>query len=165
MPDWFTPESPEPQGPAPQKYVLEWKKLGFYQPLSREVAIPPGVTGVELSIDDALGFCSELILLKLKAFVLTHPLAEHEVTRTKAVEWPATPWQHWKQRHSESWWLRWFVQRWPVRMQQQVVDFREAWQEMAAYPWQDRLPRLSGLGKPTRMVEVLAAEWNVGDTP
>lgn len=160
MPDGSTPESLEPQGPAPRRYMFEWRKVGVVQAVSREFledhGIPPGVQDVDVTVAEDL--FADRMIARLRSWVLTHQLAEHEVIRTRTVEWPATPWQHWKQRHAEAWWLRWFVARRPVRMQEQVVDFREAWQELAAYPWQERLPLVRSLGRPVRMVQVLATE-------
>lgn len=146
---------PEPQG-SKKQFVFDWQKLGFVQAVSRELldtwAMPPGVAGVSAEASDSYGFGLDHLFLKLKAYVLTHQLAEHSVSRRRTVSWPASPWQHFKRRHAESWWLRWLVARRPVRLQHETVDFQEAWTELAAYPWQTHLPPFPELGRPNRVV-------------
>jgi hypothetical protein len=154
----------DPRGQYTEK-LFEWQKIASALPIAREFleSMPPGIQDPAFSFSP-MGFALDQVVLHLRAFVLTHDLGEHSVTRTKTVDWPATPWQHWKQRHAEAWWLRWFVARRPVRMQTEVVDFHEAWQELAAYPWQTRLPRMpEGFGAPSRMVRILTHEWTNPD--
>lgn len=144
----------EPQGATHRQYAFDWQKFGAVQAVTREfldeIGIPPGVARVSVTtVEDPF---RDLVFARLKAYVLTHQLAEHGVTRSRTVEWPATPWQHFKKRHAESWWLRWLVARRPVRMQHEVVDFQEAWTELAAYPWQTHLPPFPKLGRPNRVV-------------
>lgn len=159
---------PEPQESTPGQYAFDWQKLGFVKQFTREFLedfqLPPGVGNVSLQTgQSAIDFMADTMFMQLKAYVLTHQLAEHSVSRTRTVEWPASPWQHWKHRHAGAWWLRWFVERRPVRMQQEVVDFQEAWTELASYPWQTLVPPLPQLGRPVRVV-LSDTRWTPEDT-
>lgn len=145
----------EPEASSPRQYEFDWRKIGFVQQVSPELLedvrfLPPGVGNVAIAA--SRDWMTDMIVMKLRAFVLTHQLAEHSVSRRRTVSWPATPWQHWKHRHAGSWWLRWLVARRPVQMQHEVVDFQEAWTELATYPWQTHLPPFPELGKPNRVV-------------
>lgn len=144
---------PEPQESG-KKFVFDWQKLGFAQRIEPDMfdasGLPTGIGGV--AMEATRDWMTDMIVAKLKAFVLTHQLAEHSVSRQRTVSWPATPWQHFKHRHAASWWLRWLVARRPVRMQHERVDFQEAWTELAAYPWQTYLPPFPELGQPNRVV-------------
>lgn len=146
---------PEPRESA-KEFVFDWQKLGVVQAVSRDflddMAMPPGVAGVSAAASDSYDFVFDRLFVRLKAYVLTHQLAEHSVSRQRTVSWPASPWQHWKHRHAGSWWLRWLVERRPVRLQYETVDFQEAWTELAAYPWQTYLPPFPELGRPNRVV-------------
>ncbi len=142
---------------------FEWRQLASTITVSRDfLENLPGVQGVETSYQPA-DWAIDQLLMTLRAYVLTHPLGKHEVTRTKTIEWPATPWHHWKHRHATAWWLRWFVQRRPVQTTRQTIDYREVWDEMAAYPWNDRLPMVPGLGKASRVITVVEHGWTVND--
>lgn len=57
------------------------------------------------------------LIYRLTADVLAEKLPPERIERTSEFFWefPASPFQHWKQKHDRSWWLRWFVARRPVR--------------------------------------------------
>jgi hypothetical protein len=57
------------------------------------------------------------IVTRLTADVLAEKLPPERVERSSEFTWefPASPFQHWKQKHQGAWWLRWFVARRPVR--------------------------------------------------
>lgn len=57
--------------------------------------------------------------LEFEAKVLSHRIAEATQSTTVAMglDFPASPWQFFKQRHVDSWWLGWLVRRRPVRTQ------------------------------------------------
>lgn len=59
------------------------------------------------------------LLYRLEASVLAEKLPPEKVERSKVVtlDFPASSWQHFKQEHSESWWLGWLVRRRPIRYQ------------------------------------------------
>lgn len=48
--------------------------------------------------------------------------------------WPASPWQFFKERHRESWWLSWLVRRRPVEYQQTVETGQIQVQRYLGYP-------------------------------
>lgn len=87
---------------------------------------------------DRLGsFANEHMALKLKqetagmrVKLTTHVLADKllpvEVDRKVPAffTFPRSPFQHWKQKHADAWWLRRFVKRWPVRTTQHTQQVR-----------------------------------------
>lgn len=64
--------------------------------------------------------------LQFEAHVLSHRIAEatQSTTVTMGLDFPASPWQFFKQRHADSWWLGWLVRRRPVRTQRQTKSKR-----------------------------------------
>lgn len=95
---------------AVQQVVLEKLRLGLQQRVGAHVlesARP------EFIIDRLSGD----MICRLRADVLAEKLPPVQVSGQESVtfESPATPFQHWKQKHAEAWWLVWFVRRWPVR--------------------------------------------------
>ena len=52
--------------------------------------------------------------VEMNSYVLADHLADDSYSRTEVFKAPTSPWQFFKQRHAESWWLRWLVQRRPV---------------------------------------------------
>lgn len=60
----------------------------------------------------------ERLMLRLESHVLAHQIATHRERHLVATDtwvFPTSPWQFFKRRHEESWWLGWLVRRRPVR--------------------------------------------------
>lgn len=95
----------------------------------------------------------------MRSAVLTFDLPGHKVERDHRVtfEEPASPWQHWKRAHANSWWLRRFVARYPVRTVElsETIHFSAEWQEYVTYPWQKAAPTSPHLGAANRLVHLL----------
>lgn len=55
--------------------------------------------------------------IEFEAHVLSHRIAEatQSTTVTMGLDFPTSPWQFFKQRHADSWWLGWLVRHRPVR--------------------------------------------------
>lgn len=64
--------------------------------------------------------------MSLATMVLTDKLPPVEVDRktTAFFAFPSSPFQHWKQKHADAWWLRRFVKRWPVWTTQHAQEVR-----------------------------------------
>lgn len=67
------------------------------------------------------------MVIELEAKVLSHQTVSdtkrvnHEVAFDHQHHFPASPWQFFKQRHADSWWLRWLVTRRPVQTTRHTV--------------------------------------------
>jgi hypothetical protein len=66
--------------------------------------------------------------------LLAHRLVGDTYTATARHEFPASVWQHFKASHAGSWWLRWLVDRWPVRCQTHTQPVRVDFTRYATYP-------------------------------
>ena len=67
--------------------------------------------------------------------------------------WPASPWQFFKDRHRDSWWLNWLVHRWPVEYQQTTETGQIKVKRYLGYPEAEiKSPRL-GQAVPWETVE------------
>jgi hypothetical protein len=140
--------------------AFSWLKVSAHRAIDRDVldAMPPGVVDLSISTDDSLRLALNSTVLSVKAKVLKYDLPGHEVKdqHTVSFDVPDSPWQHWKRKHGQAWWLRWFVQRWPVRTEQlsRTVHFTAIWEDMATYPWQTVAPTARELGQAVRLVDL-----------
>jgi len=130
--------------------VLEWRKIGIVQP--HDPDLPCGLSKPQW--DAELDMIRNRMLVRLKSAVLAHRLPGHTASSQRTVSFrvPASPWQHWKQKHQDSWWLRWFVARRPVRTEvlSEKVELTATWEDWATYPWQTIAPTDPRLGMPNR---------------
>lgn len=64
--------------------------------------------------------------MKLTTHVLADKLPPVEIDRKVSAffTFPRSPFQHWKQKHANAWWLRRFVKHWPVRTTQHTQQVR-----------------------------------------
>lgn len=69
---------------------------------------------------------AEGMRVKLTTHILADKLPPVEVDRTVPAffTFPRSPFQHWKQKHADAWWLRRFVKHWPVRTTQHTQKVR-----------------------------------------
>lgn len=107
---WDNPEYLEPSAYFNRK-VLERRKVGVTVWQSAHASVEEDMIRDELQH-------------RLEAYLLTDHVANDEFTASTQAQWPDSTWQMFKSRHAESWWLRWLVDRYPVRMhieRQQVV--------------------------------------------
>jgi hypothetical protein len=128
--------------------------------LKTGVVVPLGIPHVmEADAQMVKSILSDSLLqgaIRLQGFVLTETLApEYE---SKSVEFPDSPFQHWKHKHADSWWLRRFVRRWPVRNRQvSLIVECERWR---VFPHSKiRLPNRD-FGKPVLITQTTSRlEW------
>lgn len=96
--------------PSIDKLVLERMRVG-----ARQVV---GASVVEsMRLEQWVEPMSRGLVHALTAEVLAEKLPPERIdkSQTFGMDFPASPFQHWKQKHRDSWWLRWFVQRRPVK--------------------------------------------------
>lgn len=104
--------------------TLEMMEFG----LSDYLRVHPGRLGSfsEEQLAVLLKDTAEGMRVKLATFVLTDKLPPVEVDRKVQAffAFPRSPFQHWKQKHADAWWLRRFARRWPVRTTQHTQEVR-----------------------------------------
>jgi hypothetical protein len=144
----------EDDSPTFETRTLQWMKLA-----SRQVVDAEGIHyGTPQFIND---FMTHTVM-RLTAKVLTERLPDrhYAMATTVTFEHPATTWQMFKSRHADSWWLRWLVDRRPVRMATQsrqataILDISD----YLAYPHQTRV--IPEMGSAVR-VPVITETWRM----
>jgi hypothetical protein len=92
------------------------------------------------------------LLLQLHADILADRLPPETVTERARVDFahPSSPFQHWKAKHQESWWLRPFVRRWPVALVHQIriVELEVNLERYRTYPEANFEPAPAHFGYP-----------------
>lgn len=75
----------------------------------------PLLNDTEVSVSEAVRFTTNELVVRLEKFLLVNPLGK------LVVEYPATPWEHFRAVHFPKLGLgRWFLRRKPVRMHYEV---------------------------------------------
>lgn len=126
--------------------VFDWIKFGLQQRL------PSGV-----HLDGALmqDFLEDELVLKINGYVLGKRQPKVKTVSqptTMEIYVPRTTWQFFKETHKLSWWLRWFVERYPVKYTR-FEDSRtlEVTVDVTTiYPYQDVVPH-DRLGQPVHL--------------
>lgn len=85
------------RGDLPQQITLQWETWQMAEIIPREALLN---TEIETILDPVLG--NFMITMKKKILADTFADEKHRV----AVWVPASPWQMFKDRHSNSWWMR-----------------------------------------------------------
>jgi len=108
---------------------------------SRQYVPSTVLTGVAYSdikvMEDHL---QDAMMYEINAHVLGKKLPEFSVTETKIFNTPKNPWQHFKDMYADKWFMRWIVQRWPVKFIRQKLELTASWEQWAVYPWIDQVP-------------------------
>ena len=96
--------------PMVESFTLERLRLGLEQRVGAHVLQSTRLEVVE-------DFLTNGFICRLTADVLAEKLPPERIERSSKFFWefPASPFQHWKQKHEKAWWLRWFTTRRPVR--------------------------------------------------
>ena len=152
---------PPQESLLPRALVFEWVKVAGQQrvpaellALGRESAAPLMAAEVRHVLDHVY----DCLVVQMRTNVLGTKLPPHTVTQREIVQTPATTFQMFKARHASAWWARWFVDRWPVVLQDHVVVLTATWEQMAIYPWQDLVPQYDRLRSPRRVVNAVNVE-------
>ena len=136
-----------------EQFTLEWLKVGLQTRIPQTVM---DTIEVRAWRDDML----DDMVFALRAKVLADQLPPEKITRRRDVSWevPASPWQHFKQHHANSWWLRWLVTRRPARLDthRKMVEFTVDLRRYRTYPEARVSP--AWLGRPVRAA-VVDTSW------
>jgi hypothetical protein len=143
-------DHPDDGMPSTDEVVLEWRTISQIQAFDPD--LPFGLSKAQWAAERDM--IRNRMLVRLKSAVLAFRLPGHSATEQRTVSFkvPASPWQHWKQKHQDAWWLRWFVARRPVRTEvlSETVELTTVWEDYATYPWQTVAPTDPKLGMPNR---------------
>ena len=116
-----------------QEIQFDWMKLARRDLL-------PGIVMQDINLmKNYLDYMRDDVVVEFNGMVLGQKLPEFSVSKSETIETPATPWQHFKEFHSEKWWMKNIVKRWPVKKIQNKVELTATWNQWAAYPWQDKV--------------------------
>lgn len=88
------------------------------------------------------------MVYRLEATVLQDTLVEDIYDHTVYYRYPETTWQMFKSRHQNSWWMRRFVAKYPVRMKKEYETVKLAVERSYIYPESDMV--LQQLGRPVK---------------
>lgn len=123
---------------------LGWKKVAYQQAITSEI-----VEDVYL-----LDQVRNLSMFKLQSYILGQEIPSHTVSKTSSMKFPTSPWQHFKQKHAKSWWMRKVVYRWPVKQDTHNILMTATWDQMVTYPWQKHIKfDRKQLGEPVRIIQ------------
>lgn len=133
--------------------TLDWEQLRAAH------RIPCGVIANYKEIKDE---ARDDLILELNAFVLGKRFQSKDICQTETVhmDFPASPWQFFKDKHSDTWWLRWFVNKFPVLVNEfkEDVVFKAVWDIKQIYPENTLNARL---GAPIIIEAVPRVNWRV----
>jgi hypothetical protein len=159
--DSTTVTTPDPG--SPEGVLLERITFGAAQ------SIAPPLAQALASVD--VDHFTNALTARLEAHVLGKrlPSLTHSASRQLGWEFPASTWQHFKQRHAHSWWLRWLVDRRPVRTSThtRTVTLTTTWEQHVGFPWASHVfpgkevlvHDVTGLGPAVRYVSPPVDVW------
>lgn len=131
---------------TPLRHVLEQRKVAARLAVTREATLH---TSFDMLVDQ--------LVVRLESYVQTEKL----VGDTKAVylhlDFPASPWQHYKQKHANAWWLRWLVVRRPVVLKTHSQQRDVVFERYALYP--ESALQTRELGRPIIVESYREAAW------
>lgn len=98
-----------------------------------------------LYVEEDYRFLGDL-MVRLESEVLAERLVGGTYTSYGHKDFPASPWQFFKQRHAKAWWLRWLVERRPVRTERHTIRAEVEVTAHRTYP-ESRI-QIPDLGRP-----------------
>jgi hypothetical protein len=119
-----------------ERVVLEWMKFVSTAQLSPGILFRsrPQLHG-PIAED-----ITKTLFFEIEAQVLGKRLPDKTVESDEILffEYPASPFQHWKLKHKDSWWLRWFIRRYPIIIAEKAKGCRleVRWSMAEIYPEQ-----------------------------
>ena len=128
-----------------QEIQFDWMRLA-----RRELL--PGIVMQDINLmKNYLDYMRDDIVVEFNGMVLGQKLPPFSVSKSAVIETPSTPWQHFKEFHSQKWWMRKIVKKWPVKKLSNKIDFTATWEQWASYPWQEKVHSSHGF-RPVRVV-------------
>lgn len=147
MPEYLTNEQLE----------AEWLQIRNRRSISKGV-----FTEMKL-IEDELSHIYNVMYADLNAFVLGKSLPPEVkmVSIDFEFEYPASPWQMFKEKHKDSWWMRAFVRRYPVQSNTVKKNKRAtvSWDKKAIFPDQELVKWKEKLGDPVVILSEPFVKW------
>lgn len=106
---WWAKSEPDPVEQFRYR-TLDWLKYGLAGRIPENLVVSADFRAGE-------DFFRDEIVWRLSTKLLHERLPDRYYTASDTVWWdfPRSPFQHWKRNHAESWWLGWFVRRWPIK--------------------------------------------------
>lgn len=86
------------------------------------------------------------LVARLESYVLADKTVGDSLSVALVLTFPTSPWQFFKQRHAESWWLGWLVRRRPVRTERHADTRVVTFERYNTYP--EATIRVRELGRP-----------------
>ena len=138
-----------PDGPEITRRVLNRECISTYRVISRYVIANANFRVVE---DEAAGMVVQLV-----SEVLTEKITGE--SKTVRLDIPASWWESFKQTFSDSWWLRRFVKRYPVKMT--TLENTVTFERYARYPNADVPEQVTPLGRPIYFEDITQTGWRI----
>lgn len=126
-------------------HTLEQKKVAANLLVTREASL-------RVRPDDI----TDNLVVQLESYVLAEKLVGDTKEVSGAIPFPTSPWQFFKHRHAGSWWLRWLVERRPVRTENHRWETSVTFERYNHYP--ESTLRVPELGRPV-MFEQFTRPW------
>lgn len=142
---------------------LEWMSIRNQQLTQRELL--PGVNYGEVKtvqLNGPLEYMKDQMIVEINAHVLGKKLPSFTVTDTQFFNAPKNPWQHFKDMYADKWFMRWIVERWPIKFIKQKVELTATWDQWAAYPWAAQVP-YSDNWRPVRIMVPARSKVTIED--
>lgn len=114
-----------------EKVVLERRRLSKTFYVSHMMRAEPYLLYDDLAAE----------MIRVESEVLAERVVSDTQTVAGTVEFPESPWQFFKARHADSWWLRWLVRRRPVRYAKHLHEATVYLTRYATYPSATLLPQ------------------------
>ena len=92
------------------------------------------------------------VIRKFRANILAKHLEDETFVVQYRYKTPASWWQMFKETYMLTWWLGWFVSRYPVKWQEHTAFENLLVERYAAFPEANVFPK--NMGKPTRMTKI-----------
>lgn len=110
---------------SPERIVLDRLRVGAQTSVGRDA-----VLRVQENYQDFLGG----LMFRLESEVLAERLVGGKYAGYGHRDFPTSPWQFFKQRHADSWWLRWLVVRRPVMTERHTIKAEVEVEAHRTYP-------------------------------
>lgn len=131
---------------------FNWLRLNKRSIVSRELLALPGVS-YDMTIQEGgpVEWMNDQMIMDLNARILGKELPSFIVTEHKPFNIPKNPWQYFKDMYADKWFMRWLVQKWPVKFVSTKITLTAEWKQWAAYPWIQGVP-ISPKWQPVRVI-------------
>lgn len=142
-----------------EEEILHWLKFACLTRFGSEI-----FSEVRIHRD----FMTDMFVMQARADLLSKklPNRSYKATGQFSTDVPSSTWQMFKRTHCYSWWLKKFVQRYPVQVRAEyrygtvTMDLTD----VVVYPWQTMVPKDKNLGLPVRVITPGQQLWRWSET-